>query len=215
VKREQKIKMRTLFTTTIILALVFSMAGCASSSENGGNAVENDKGYIMADLSEKLVNTEGGIWTFSGVDNDLHYIYVLQFYDTNKICFSYDTRRNEYEAYTNIIQRKGTFTVENDILTANFTSLTGSQYNSPNPSDEPLSENLSQRMEMEITERTIMIQQHPGKGFYLENPDYDQSKTPEVEATEYKLIVKQVRGNNLFENQNEKIEFIAERPIID
>jgi len=207
--------MRILLTTTIILSLVFSMAGCASSSGNGGDAMKNNKAYTGADLSKKLIHTEGGIWTFSGVENGLHYIYILQFYDTNKICFSYDTRRNKYEAYTNNIQRRGTFTVENDILTANFTSLTGSQYNSPNPSDEPLSENLSQRMEMEITERTIMIRQHPGKGFYLENPDYDQSKTPEVEATEYKLIVKQVHGNNLFENQNEKIEFIAERPIID
>ncbi|MDR3294607.1 MAG: hypothetical protein LBT26_02090 [Clostridiales Family XIII bacterium] len=191
-----------------------AVAGLSEKPMNAGGLLGKPVNTAVG-LSEKLIHSEGGIWAFSGFDNGLYYTYVLQFQDPNEICFEYLTKRNRYAAYTTNIQRRGTFTVENNILTANFTSVTGSQYNGPDPSDKPLSENLSQKMEIEITERTIMIQKKYGKKFYLDHPGYDQSRTHEVAATEYILSAKQMLGSNLFENQNEKIELIAERPIID
>ena len=63
-------------------------------------------------------------------------------------------------------------------------------------------------MEIEIIEEKITVKEHHGKAFYLRNPNYEPK---DIEIVEYKLKVKQILGNR----QNEKIEFIAERPVID
>jgi hypothetical protein len=169
---------------------------------------------MMNTLSEKLINTERGIWIKNGF-NGLYYIYSLKFYDKNKIGFSYMTSESEYgHPYTINIRRFGTFYIENNVLIINFHSVTGSRYNRPKYRDEPLSENCEIKMEIEIIEEKIILKEHTGKAFYLKNPNYEPK---DIEITKYKLKIKQTFGNNIFENnrQNETIEFTAERPILD
>ncbi|MHC6202804.1 hypothetical protein ACYULU_06380 [Breznakiellaceae bacterium SP9] len=162
----------------------------------------------MDTLSEKLINTEGGIWTKNGF-NGLYYIYSLRFYDKNSVGFSYMTSESEYgRPYTINMRRFGTFYIENNVLIINFHSVIGSRYTRPNYCDEPLLENIEIKMEIEIIEEKITVKEDPGKAFYARNPNYEPK---DIEIVEYKLKVKQIFGNR----QNETIEFIAERPVID
>ena len=193
---------------TLIICL-FAQTSCSGQQTN------QKTGYTMNELTKKLINTERGIWALKGLNNELYYIYSLQFSKNEKIVFSYHTCEKEYGmCYTINIRRFGTFKIDNNILTINFTSVIGSRYNKPKFSDEPLSENISIKMEIEIVESKEIVKEHIGKLAYIENPSY----TPkDVEITEYKLILKRICGENIFENHNEdaRIELIAERPIID
>ena len=170
--------------------------------------------HTMNELSKKLITTEGGIWVTEGAakSDDLYY-YVFQFSKDNNVIFSYNTRENgsaRWNWTTNVLQY-GTFKTDGNILTINFTSAKNKQ----SSSDKPIPKNLCIEIEIaEIAENKIMVKEHRGKAFYLKNPDYIPK---DVEITEYKLILKQISGKNIFENhgENAKIELVAERPIID
>jgi len=161
----------------------------------------------MNDYKKKLTQTESGIWVFKGFGNELYYNYVLHFED-NKVVFSCNTCKSEYGIpWTSNIVRIGTFEIDSDILTLNFISAKYFDKDS-------LSESLNVKMKIKIEEIKVTVKEHLGKLFYIENPNY----TPkDIEITEYKLIMKRISGKNIFENrnENEEIELIAERPIID
>ena len=175
--------------------------------------------YAMNELSEKLITIEGGIWsTKRAAKSDSLYYYVLQFSKKdNHVVFSYNTRENDTVGQnwiTNVL-RYGTFEMEGNILTLNFTSVKGSSYNKPKPSDEPLLEILCVEIEIEdIEENKIIVKEQRGKLFHRENPGYILK---DIEITEYKSILKQISGKNIFEHhdENTKIELVADRPIID
>ena len=100
-------------------------------------------------------------------------------------------------------------------MTINFTSVKSSDHNNTKISDESIPESLCIKFEVEeIVESKIMVKEHQGRSFYLDNPNYINK---DVEITEYTLIIKQILGKNLFEmhDENTTIELVAERPIID
>ena len=175
--------------------------------------------YAMNELSEKLVTIESGIWsTKRAAKSDSLYYYVLQLSKKdNRVIFSYNTREEDTAHWNWVanVLRYGTFEINGNILTLNFTSVKGSSVNKPNFSDEPLPEILCVKIEVEdIEENKIIVKEQRGKLFHLENPGYILK---DIEITEYKLILKQISGKNIFEHhaENTKIELVADRPIID
>ena len=162
----------------------------------------------MDTLSEKLINTERGIWIKNGV-NGLYYKYSFSFYEKNKVSFSYMTSESEEGHDTIAIKRLGTFYIENNVLIISF--VTGHE----RPwRDQPLAEYTEIKMEIEILEDKTTVKEHPGKAFYLGNAQYGPK---DIAMVEYILKVKQTAGDNIFKNNrpNDTIEFTAERPLID
>ena len=141
---------------------------------------------IVNGLSEKLANTEGGIWVFEGFKNGFYYTYVLYFFDTNEVSFSYNTCSQKYGLpYICNIFRRGTYYIENNILIISFNTVRRNQYNVPNNDNELTIENTIIRLEMEIIEYKLIVKQISGITIFENH------------------------------NKNETIELIAERPIID
>ncbi len=169
----------------------------------------------MDELSEKLINTIFGSWVKRESCDNSHYMYALHFSSENKVTFSCYTRENSSSLNMKMaVMRFGTFETRGDTLIVNFSEAKGERYGRSGYSDEPLPENLSATFQTEIVESTITVKETRGKAFWIANPDYIPK---DVEITEYKLIVKQISGENLFGNpdKEERIELIAERPIID
>ena len=140
----------------------------------------------MNNLLNKLVNTEGGIWVFNGVNNE-YYKYVLQFSNYNKITFSYKINSdNGYGVYNINILRNGTFIIENNKVIINFFTVIGKKYNKPNFWDEPLIEKKTIILEINgIIEHKILVKQINRENIFENH------------------------------NENTELEFIAEKPIID
>ena len=111
--------------------------------------------------------------------------------------FSYVTKEFERPQNTNVV-RYGSFEINGNVLTVNFVSAKGSDYDRPKKSDKSIPESLCIKIEIEeIAESKIMVR--------------------DIETTEHTLIIKQISGKNLFEvyNENTTIEFVARYLIND
>lgn len=141
--------------------------------------------------AEELMNQIGyypiGGWSLEGENSDGKYAYSLDFSPTGKVLFLYFTE-SEYQNgrfINNIrIAREGRFEIEGDIIEFNFTKLLGSLYNRPYLWHDPLEEDLSLRVRVELRVESY----------------YDRE-----------LIITQVSGANIFENhpENETLTFTA------
>ena len=219
---------KTKFNSAILVlcACLFVQISCNGQRANISNTQmtrDSDKistknaEYAANELAEKLIHTESGIWVTKGFQNEIYYSYALQFSENYSVMFSYILSfESEYGIHWNRnAVRYGTFETNGNVLTINFASVKSSNYNKPEFSDEPIPESLRIKIEVEeIAESRIVVKEHRGKGFYLDNPDYISK---DIEITEYTLIAKLVSGKNLFEihDENTTIELVAERPIID
>ena len=200
----------------VLCAFLFVQIGYSGQTIRDDDKMSIEKvGYMEKELAEKLIHTEGGIWVQKGFQNGIHYNYVLQFSKNYSATFSYLVRESEQGPWDRYVLRYGTFETNGNILTINFTSIKGRDYNNTKISDEPILEILCIEIEVEeIAESRITVKEHRGKRFYFDNPDYVNQ---DIEITEYTLRIKQIFGKNLFEihHENMTIELVAERPIID
>ena len=144
---------------------------------------------IMENLKNNLFGYSTTVWIKEGKNDKYNYFYQLSFEwggtNPDNIYFMYFTQENIEISPKIKIYRKGSFTIENNIVKINFTQAL---YDVWNTFDYPIIE------EDLIVELDIKIEN--------ENNNYAD-----------KIIVTQVFGENIFEDfrANEKIVFEASR----
>jgi hypothetical protein len=141
--------------------------------------------------AEELMNQLGyypvAAWCLEGKNNNGQYAYNLHFSPTGEIIFCYFIEK-EYQNgrfLTDMaVSRVGTFEIEGDTFEINFTKLLGSRYQRPNAWDDPLEENLTIQIKINLKSKSY----------------FDRE-----------LTVTQVSGKNIFENHSDrkKLKFTA------
>jgi hypothetical protein len=133
-------------------------------------------------LTENIINGRFETWENAGYSGNSYYNYQIKFYEENKILFVPFIKENNGPVISDK-SMLGTFYMENNIVTINFTHNTNIEGPGPFSEDDirnirikPLAKEIDIRLEINIIEN--------------------------------KLIINRISGKNIFEIFNENIEFI-------